>query len=131
MPGAPVDYCFSARARDRAGSLGAWSAERCATTPTDDRELYGRGWARSGDRSAFRRTLTRTRQRGRRLRMENVRVGSLSLLARTCPACSAGRVSHGGRDLGGFKLSSKRRHNRVAIAVIDYTASRRGLLGRV
>jgi hypothetical protein len=121
-------YCFAARARDRVDNLGAWSAERCATTPTDDRELHGRGWDRSGDRSAFRRTLTSTRKWGKRLRIEDLRAGSLTLLARTCPACGAVRVSHGGRDLGLFKLSSERRHYRVAIPVIDYTASRRGLL---
>lgn len=28
-------YCFSARARDRAGNVGAWSGERCTTIPAE------------------------------------------------------------------------------------------------
>jgi hypothetical protein len=121
-------YCFSARARDSAGNLGVWSVERCATTPIDDRALAGRGWARTKDRSAFLLSLIGTQRWGLRLRLDDVRASSLTLLARTCPGCGTVSVSHGGRDLGVFKLNAERRHNRVVIPIFDSTPSRRGPL---
>jgi hypothetical protein len=53
------EYCFSVRARDRAGNLSAWSAERCTAVPLDDRDLARTtgGWTSSTASTAFAGTL--------------------------------------------------------------------------
>jgi len=39
-------YCFSVRARDRAGNVGPWGAERCTSMALDDRSLSASsGWS--------------------------------------------------------------------------------------
>jgi hypothetical protein len=120
-------YCFSARATDRSGNVGAWSAERCATTPIDDRAFDVRGpWSRVESSTAYGRTLTRTDVSGARLRLADVPARALRLVARTCPTCGKVRVTHGGRDLGVVDLSSGRVRNRRVVLVRDYDRLRHG-----
>lgn len=122
-------YCFSARARDRVGNLGAWSRERCATTPLDDRAFEASGaWTGLTDRSAYRRTLTSATAAGARLRLENVNADRLRLVAHTCRTCGTVRVTHAGRDLGAFSLRSKHATAKHVILLADYPRARRGAL---
>lgn len=94
-------YCFSARARDRAGNRGRWSPMRCTSVPADDRALRASaGWRRVENRAAYRGTLTVAGRRGQRLRLDGVVARRLSLVVHTCPRCGTVRVRHGGRDLG-------------------------------
>ena len=120
-------YCFSARARDRVGNLGAWAGERCAATPIDDRALNASsGWDRVKDRSAFLGTLTSAESAGDRVSLQNVRAKTLRLVVRTCPGCGTVRVFHGGRDLGKFSLYSPRVHNKRVILLREYSRVRGG-----
>jgi len=115
-------YCFSARARDRVGNLGAWAGERCAATPIDDRALSSsRGWDRVDDRSAFLGTLTSAESAGDRVSLANVRATTLRLVVRSCPDCGTVRVFHGGRDLGKFSLASPRVHDKRVILLDEYS----------
>jgi hypothetical protein len=100
-------YCFSARARDRAGNLGRWGRSRCVATPIDDRAFAASPrWSRLEGRNAYRQTLTMTRSKGERLAVGRVTARQVSLVARTCPECGVVRVTYAGRDLGTLDLSS-------------------------
>lgn len=56
--------CFSARAYDRVGNLGARSNERCTTTPIDDRALRASsGWGHAKDAAPAGTDVARLRQR--------------------------------------------------------------------
>ena len=61
-------YCFSVRAADRVGLVGAWSAPRCTSTPVDDRVArVSSGWRRTKSSGSFRGTETTTSKHGARL----------------------------------------------------------------
>jgi hypothetical protein len=101
-------YCFSVRARDRAGNLGPWSRSRCNTAAKDDRAASTTpGWTRTADRDAFRASLTTTRRHGQSLTLRGVTARRISLMARTCSSCGAVTVHHAGRYLGRLSLSTR------------------------
>lgn len=120
-------YCFSARAYDRVGNLGARSNERCATTPIDDRAFRASsGWGHAKDGRAYLDTLTSTRTSRQWLRLGNTHAKTLRLLARTCPDCGSVQVTHGGRNLGVFDLTSRRTRNKQVILLRRYAGLRDG-----
>lgn len=122
-------YCFSAHARDRVGNIGARSNERCATTPVDDLAFSAsNGWRHANDRRAYLGTLTATRESGQRLRLADTRAKTLRLLVRTCPDCGTVRVTHGGRNLGIFELTSPPARNKQVLLLRRYPRLRNGVV---
>lgn len=120
-------YCFSARARDRVGNVGAWSPSRCAATPLDDRAARTTsGWSETRSRAAYQRTLTTTDRRGERLVLPGVRARQIGLVARTCPACGKVTVRHGGRLLGTVDLSARTVRNKRVFVLKTYNTPRLG-----
>jgi hypothetical protein len=100
-------YCFSVRARDRAGNQGPWSPARCTATPVDDRALHGTtGWRRLHDLSALHRSVTATTRVGARMSLVGVRGRRVSLVATTCPHCGSVSVRLGRAWLGRVSLRS-------------------------
>lgn len=122
-------YCFSAQARDRVGNIGARSNERCAATPVDDRAFSaGSSWKRLNDPRAYLGTLTHARASGQWLRLADTRARTLRLLVRTCPDCGTVKVTHGGRGLGVFDLTSPRVRNKQVILLRRYARLRDGVV---
>lgn len=122
-------YCFAARSRDRVGNLGRWSAQRCTTTPLDDRAIAASSgsWDRVSSRPAYRDTLTVADRRGQTLRLDAVRATAVRLLVRTCRGCGEVVVEHGGKRIGAVDTASSRARNRV-ILVETYNRTRSGAL---
>lgn len=85
-------YCFSVRARDAAENESAYSPERCATVPLDDRALRitSGTWRRASSSHAFGNTVTRTSTYGATLTLPGSYAGGIGLVVTTCPTC--GRV---------------------------------------
>ena len=50
--------CYSVRARDAVGNVGAWSIDRCVVTVVDDRSLSRTGGSRTTSTAAWKQTLT-------------------------------------------------------------------------
>lgn len=83
-------YCFSARAHDGAANTSRWSTERCTAVPLDDRDMKASaGWARRGDDGHFLGTSTVTKTRGATLRVRDLRVKRLAVVADVCPRCGS------------------------------------------
>ena len=100
-------YCFSVRARDRAGNLGAWSAERCTSMPLDDRALSASsGWTRGSSSSYLFGTYSKTVKSGAQLTRSSVRGRRIALVATTCATCGSVDVYHAGVKLGRVSLYS-------------------------
>jgi hypothetical protein len=108
-------YCWSVRARDVAGNVGAWSAERCTSVALDDRALTGSsGWTRGTSTSYAYGTWSRARRSGISLTRTSVQGRRVAVLADTCPTCGALDVFHAGRKLGRVSLySAKAAHRQV------------------
>lgn len=92
MTGAPGrEYCFHVRARDRAGNVSAWSADRCAVLPVDDRSLTTAtsGWSRTLSSAAYRGTLTRTATVGAKLQLTGAQLDRVALVVTECATCGS------------------------------------------
>ncbi len=101
------EYCFSVRARDRAGNVGAWSGQRCTIMPLDDRRLAASsGWTRGYSSSYLFGTYSKTVKTGARLTRYGVRGRRIALVATTCATCGSVDVYHAGVRLGRVSLYS-------------------------
>jgi hypothetical protein len=110
--------CVQVRAKDLAGNVGAWSVERCTTTPVDDRGFrrVTSGWASASGSSFYLATATQAKRSGLRL-VTTARVGAsrLALVATTCPTCGSAVVYHRGVKVGTVNLRSTRTVVRTVI----------------
>lgn len=104
---AGYEYCFSVRTRDRAGNVGAWSAERCTTMPLDDRALAAStGWYRGTSSGYLFTTYSKTVRTYAQLTRSSVRGRHLAVVATTCASCGSVDVYHAGVKLGRVNLYS-------------------------
>lgn len=88
-----VEACFSVRARDVAGNVSAWSAERCTSAALDERALSrSAGWTSLASSSAYRGTLLRSTSSGRTLTLPGAPLRRSVLVAMTCPTCGSVEV---------------------------------------
>ena len=102
-------YCFSVRARDRAGNMGAWTSPVCTARFFDDRGLSASGgWYRPGRQVGFYgETFSRSTTYGAKL----VRKGThtrIGLTAYRCPSCGRLQVYSGSRLLKTINLYAAR-----------------------
>jgi hypothetical protein len=95
-------YCWHVRARDAAGNVGPWSAERCARTPYDDRALsVSSGWVRKAGSGYLFGTLTSTTVSGARATSAASLSGArVDLVVTRCPTCGSVDVYIGSRKIG-------------------------------
>ncbi|HET6967557.1 MAG TPA: hypothetical protein VFI44_04720 [Ornithinibacter sp.] len=100
-------YCVSVRARDIAGNVGAWSAERCTVVALDDRSLSaGRGWSRGTSSSYVFGTWTRTTTSKASLTRSGVSARQVGIVATTCSGCGSLDVWVGGTYAGRVSLAA-------------------------
>ncbi|WP_426564803.1 choice-of-anchor D domain-containing protein [Angustibacter sp. McL0619] len=103
------EYCFSVRARDAVGNVGAWSTERCTTVVLDDRYLSASsGWTRAKSTSAAFGTYTSASRTGVSLTRTSVQGRRIAVVATTCSSCGSVDVYQGGVKLGRVSLVSAR-----------------------
>ena len=93
-------YCFSVRARDAVGNIGAFTAERCAKVALDDRALTTRGGTRGTSKSYLYGTYTRITGTSQYVSKGSVKARQLGLVVTTCNACASLDVWIGGVKLG-------------------------------
>jgi hypothetical protein len=111
LPG--YQYCVSARARDAAGNVGAWSAESCAAVALDDRALTASsGWTRGTSSTYAYGTWSRALRSAASLTRPAVQGRRVVLVATTCPTCGSVDVYHAGVKLGRVSLTSARTASR-------------------
>lgn len=105
--GPGYQYCFSTRARDLAGNVGAWSAERCTAVAFDDRAMSATsGWTRGTSASYAYGTWSRAARSAVSLSRGSVQGRRLVLVVTTCPTCGTVDVYHAGIRLGRVSLYS-------------------------
>jgi len=105
--GPGYQYCFSTRARDVAGNVGAWSAERCTAVALDDRAMSAtRGWTRGTSTAYAYGTWSRAARSAVSLSRGSVQGRRIVLVATTCPTCGSVDVYHAGIRLGRVSLYS-------------------------
>lgn len=122
-------YCISARARDRAGNVSAWSAPKCTTGAFDERSLRAStGWVATSNSAYYAGTATSTTTAGRTLTLYSVQTRRITLVATTCPTCGTVSVYLGNRLARTVSLASSRAANKVLIPVVTYPSVQSGTL---
>jgi hypothetical protein len=120
-------YCFSVRARDKAGNVGAWSAQRCTAVALDDTKLAASsGWVRARSSAYAFGTYTTIARTGATLSRASVQGKRISVIATTCPTCGALDVYHAGRKLGRISLYSTTTRTRQERYLPTQTVTRTG-----
>lgn len=121
-------YCFSARSRDVLGNVGAWSGQRCTTTPVDDRTLSASsGWSRLVGSDYFQKTVTSTSKQGAALTLVGVSGKRFALLVATGAGNGTVKVLLNGSSLGTFSLAGTAK-KRFLLPVKTFTAVKQGTL---
>jgi Tol biopolymer transport system component len=95
-----ASYCFSARATDNEGHVGAYGAERCAVMPIDDGQLTRAGmWQTLHQENFYRNTLSVSRQTGATLTRTGVTARFLGVLVSMGPNGGSFQARFNGRLL--------------------------------
>ncbi len=111
-----VLYCFSFRARDKAGHLSGWSTERCGGAPGDDRALTRSGpWTSTTHAGAYRGTYSKSQTTGATLTLPRVTASRLALIAKRGPGYGKVTVSIGSRHVAVVNLSATTTSHRKLI----------------
>jgi hypothetical protein len=112
------EYCVSARARDKLGNLGGWSAERCFSRPMDDRALGAptAGWTRASGAGFYLGTATHTTTYGASL-TRTVQGKRFYLVATRCNTCGMVSVYLGGKYIGAVNLWASTTQRQVVIGL--------------
>jgi hypothetical protein len=86
---AGYEYCFRVRARDTAGNLSSWTADKCTVLPLDDRSLAAAtsGWTRLRSSGSYQGTITKSAHLGARLRLSGAVADRLALIVTRCSTC--------------------------------------------
>ncbi|MCU1595091.1 MAG: hypothetical protein JWO12_2483 [Frankiales bacterium] len=114
-------YCFSARARDKAGNESAWSAERCTATGLDDRGLApSAGWVREAYYKHFLGTDTRTSTAGATLTRTGVSTLRLALVAVKCAKCGVVGIYFNGRLIKNVDLRQPATAYQTVFPIISF-----------
>jgi hypothetical protein len=101
---AGYEYCVSVRARDIAGNLSGWTADRCFSRPSDDRLMgAAKGWVRASNSAYYLGTATATSAQGISV-SRSVQAKRLFLIATKCVTCGGLNVYYNGKYVGAVNL---------------------------
>ena len=122
-------YCFSARARDKAGNLSAWSAPRCSAVALDDRSLtVSTGWSRVTSSVFYRATATVTSRSAVTLTRTGVQTKRIYLVATRCSTCGTVGVYWNGTLIKKVSLYASTTTRRSVFGITTFTGVRSGTL---
>ena len=126
---AGYQYCISVRARDVAGNVGSWSAERCTVVALDDRSLAaGKGWSRGTSAAYVYTTYSRTTTGKASLTRTGVSARRVGLVVTTCSTCGSLDVWVGGTYAGRVSLVSSTWRTRQVKWLPAFASTKTGTL---
>jgi hypothetical protein len=102
-------YCFSVRARDAAGNVSGWSAERCTAKPLDDRALTSKGaWTKGKGKAFYAGTIATAKAKGASLTRAGALPGRVALVVTKGKAFGAVGVFYNGKLVKKVSLAATR-----------------------
>lgn len=119
---AGTTYCFSVRARDAAGNVSAWSAERCTARPLDDRSLTSAGaWAKTKGKAFYSGTIATAKTKGASLTRAGALPGRVALVASKGKAYGTVGVFYNGKLVSKVNLAATRPVTKAVIPLPKLT----------
>jgi streptogramin lyase len=111
-------YCMSVRARDAAGNVSAWSAERCTAKPLDDRSLRSKGaWAKTRGKVYFAGTIATAKTKGASLTRAGALPGRVALIASKGKGFGKVGIYYNGKLVRKVNLAATKTKTRQVIAL--------------
>ncbi|MCZ4499246.1 MAG: hypothetical protein JWQ74_1799 [Marmoricola sp.] len=108
-------YCFAAQAKDAVNNTGAWSAEKCTTTPVDDASLIAtKGFSHTEAGGHYQGTYTRATKKGATLRLKDVKADKVAILVGKTANGGTIDVFFGGEKLGRYSLKGSGNKHLIA-----------------
>ncbi|MGW1801571.1 fibronectin type III domain-containing protein, partial [Streptomyces sp. NPDC001984] len=122
-------YCFSARARDKAGNTSVWSTTRCTAVVMDDRSLTAStGWSRSSGSAYYAGTITSTTKAGATLKRTGVQAKHIALVATRCSSCGSVAVYWNGTLIKKINLRATTTQRQAVFDIATFTSVKSGTL---
>lgn len=115
-------YCFSMRARDRAGNISAYSRSRCTSVPVNNTSFtHSSGWQLLTGSGYYLNTFSYSSYQNASMSLSGVIYKHLALLATTCPSCGTVGVYRGSTLLATVSLVTSTTIKRHVIPVANTT----------
>ena len=109
-------YCFSARARDRAGNVSGWGLERCTVVPLDDRSLFrSDGWRAAEAPRLMNRTALIAVTKDEALVWRSAPAGRVALVVGKGPGHGALEITYDGKVVDRVNLDSDTSRSKVIV----------------
>lgn len=98
-------YCFSSLATDSNGNVGGWSAEKCTTTPVDDRAgVIAKGFKRKAASSSYRGTYSFAKKKNAVMSFQHVKASRIAILVTKVANGGKIQVNFAGKRIGTYSL---------------------------
>jgi hypothetical protein len=121
-------YCFSARARDKAGNVSGWIG-RCTSIPLKSGSLnYSGGWATSSNSSYFGGSARYTKTHAARMARTSVQAKRIWLVATKCGSCGTAQVRWNGVVTANVSLASSTTKHKQLVAIASFSSVHSGTL---
>ena len=120
VPG--YEYCFSVRARDKAGNVSGYSAKKCTALPLDDRALAASaGWKKLTGKAFYLGTAMQATAKGKTLTRKGAVAGRAVLYVDKGKGFGSVAVLYNGKIVKTVSLASTKTVTKVAIALPKVT----------
>jgi hypothetical protein len=111
--------CVSVRARNKAGQLSAWTAQRCTARSLDDRALTRSStWKVRTGSGYVERTYVTTTTKGATLTRTSAKVKRVGVVASTCRTCGKVAVLVDGKRVGTINLAGANHRSTVLMGPV-------------
>ncbi|RNL62126.1 hypothetical protein EFK50_09985 [Nocardioides marmoriginsengisoli] len=120
-------YCYSVQTKDANNTTGAFSGEKCTTTPVDDRKMtIAKGFKRAKAGSSYLGTYSIAKKKNAVMTLKNVKAKKIAILVTKVAKGGKVQVFFAGKKLGTYSL--KGTGNKKYIAAKTFSSVKTGNL---
>lgn len=122
-------YCFKARARDHAGNVDDYTAERCTAVPLKAANLsYSSGWTSRVASDAYGGGLRTVTKKNAHMARSGIKAKKVALIATKCPTCGTVKIYWNGVYKKTIKLTASAKKRKQIVSLFSFGSVTSGTL---
>lgn len=122
-------YCFKARAKDIAGNVDDYTAERCTAIPLKSGSLlYSSGWTAKAVAGVYTQTLRTTKKMGASVSRTAIKAKQVALVATKCASCGTVKVYWNGVYKKSINLTASTTKRKQVVPLLSFGSVASGTL---
>jgi hypothetical protein len=122
-------YCFKARAKDVAGNVDAYTAERCTAIPLKSGHMvYSKGWTAKSSASVYSGTLRTTKTKNASVTRTSIKAKQIALVAAKCGTCGTVKVYWNGTYKKTVNLAASTTKRKQVVPLLSFGSVTSGTL---